>query len=112
MEHRGILVIACGALAHDLVRVKKLNQWNHMEFQCLPADYHNKPQLIPGAVEKKIIENQDDFETIYVGYSDCGTGGLLDAVLEKYNVERMPGAHCYEMFAGSYAFNALHEAEL
>ena len=112
MEHKGILVIACGALAHDLVRVKKLNQWNHMEFQCLPADYHNKPQLIPGAVEKKIIENQDDFETIYVGYSDCGTGGLLDAVLEKYNVERLPGAHCYEMFAGSDAFNALHEAEL
>jgi hypothetical protein len=31
-----ILVIACGAIARELVRIKKLNQWDHLEFQCLP----------------------------------------------------------------------------
>ncbi len=107
-----VLVIACGALSHDLVRVKKLNGWDHMDIQCLPADYHNKPQLIPDAVEQKITQNRHEYETIYVGYSDCGTGGLLDNVLAKHGVERLPGAHCYEMFAGTPVFSEIAEAEL
>ncbi|MEM7196490.1 MAG: DUF1638 domain-containing protein [Pseudomonadota bacterium] len=107
-----VLVIACGALAHDLVRVKKLNQWDGLDIQCLPADYHNTPQLIPDAVERKIQENRDDYETILVGYSDCGTGGLLDKILEREGVERLPGAHCYEMFSGSSTFEQIVEEEL
>ena len=107
-----LLIIACGALAHDLIRIKRLNRWEHMDVQCLPADYHNKPQLIPAAVEKKIRQNRAHYTRIYVGYADCGTGGLLDAVLEREQVERLPGAHCYEMFAGSAQFNQLHEAEI
>lgn len=107
-----VLVIACGALAHELVRVKTLNNWHHLEFQCLPAELHNYPEKIPEAVQKKIQENRAAFSSIFVGYSDCGTGGRLDRVLEQENVERLPGAHCYEMFSGSSVFNQLHEAEL
>ncbi len=107
-----VLVIACGALAHDLVRVRDANDWHHLEFQCLPAELHNRPQKIPAAVREKIRAARDEFREIFVGYSDCGTGGELDRVLEEEGVERLPGAHCYEMFAGSRAFNALHEAEI
>ena len=107
-----VLIIACGALAPDLVRVRDLNGWNHIDFQCLPAELHNKPQLIPQQVRNKIRENRDQYEHIFIGYSDCGTGGLLDDVIAEENVERLPGAHCYEMFAGSARFHALHEAEL
>lgn len=106
-----VLVIACGALAHELVKVRDLNGWNHMEFQCLPAEYHNYPQKIPAAVREKIRVNRPHFRRIFIGYSDCGTGGLLDAVIEEEGVERLPGAHCYEMFAGSRAFQALHDSE-
>lgn len=107
-----VLIIACGALAPDLVRVRELNGWDHIDFQCLPAELHNKPQLITGEVHKKIQQNRQRYQTIYVGYSDCGTGGQLDDMLKAENVERLPGAHCYEMFAGSEKFNKLHAAEL
>ncbi len=112
MSTNRVLIIACGALAPDLVRVRDLNGWDHIDFQCLPAELHNKPQLIPEQVRSKIQQNRDRYQTIFVGYSDCGTGGLLDAVLSQEGVERLPGAHCYEMFAGSKQFGQLHEAEL
>ena len=107
-----VLVIACGALAHDLVRVRDANGWDHLDFQCLPAELHNRPQLIPDAVREKIREARGRFGQIFVAYSDCGTGGKLDDVLAEEGVERLPGDHCYEMFSGGAAFKALHEAEL
>jgi hypothetical protein len=110
-DDQRVLVIACGALAHDLVRVKELNGWDHMDFQCLPAELHNRPQQIPAAVRDKIHENREKYRSIFVAYSDCGTGGLLDVVLKQEGVERLPGAHCYEMFAGKNIFSAMHEAE-
>ncbi|MBX2868332.1 MAG: DUF1638 domain-containing protein [Acidiferrobacterales bacterium] len=107
-----VLVIACGALAPDLVRVRDMNGWDHIDFQCLPAELHNQPQLITGKVREKIQQNRNAYKTIFVGYSDCGTGGQLDALIEQEKVERLPGAHCYEMFSGSETFDALHKKEL
>ena len=107
-----VLLIACGALAHDLVRVKGLNGWEHLDIQCLPAELHNTPQLIPDAVQNKIRENRGRYRQMFAAYSDCGTGGLLDKMLEAEGVERLPGAHCYEMFAGAGQFAQLHEAEI
>jgi hypothetical protein len=106
------LVIACGALARELVALRTLNNWPHMVVQCLPADWHNRPEKIPAAVRAKIQAARGRFASIFVAYADCGTGGLLDAVLAEEGVERIPGAHCYEFFAGSSAFAALAEAEL
>ena len=105
------LVIACGALAHEIVALRKLNDWPHMAVQCLPAELHNRPHKIPDAVREKIRQNRDRFASIFVAYADCGTGGLLDAVLQEEGVERIPGAHCYEFFAGSAAFAELADAE-
>ncbi len=106
-----VLVIACGALAHELVRIKNLNHWEHVDIQCLPAELHNDPQKIPPAVRRKIRDNRADYEKLFVAYSDCGTGGLLDKMLREEKVERLPGAHCYEMFAGKEKFRHLHESE-
>lgn len=108
-----INVIACGALANELVALKALNNWDHFNIDCLPAKYHSTPALIPDAVRKKIaqIRKKNDGE-ILIGYGDCGTGGLLDVVLEETDTKRLPGAHCYQFFAGHDVFNALHEAEI
>ena len=106
-----ILIIACGAIARELVRVKKLNQWDHIEFQCLPPELHNKPELIPVAVRAKIESQAALYEKIFVAYADCGTGGALDEVLIEYGIERIAGAHCYEFFTGSEQFHAIAEAE-
>ena len=106
-----VLVIACGAIARELVRIQRLNGWEHIEFQCLPPELHNRPEKIPPAVLEKIESERDNFERIFVAYADCGTGGLLDRALEGTGVERIPGAHCYEFFAGSEVFDALADEE-
>ena len=106
------LIIACGALAREIVALRSLNNWPHLVVQCLPADLHNRPEKIPEAVRAKIHKARGRFNSIFVAYADCGTGGLLDAVLAEEQVERIPGAHCYEFFAGTAQFEALAEAEL
>lgn len=106
-----VLIIACGALARELTAVIAANGWRHMTVQCLPADLHNRPDRIPDAVREKIRAGRARFARILVAYADCGTGGLLDRVLEDEGVERLPGAHCYEFYAGADAFAALADAE-
>lgn len=106
-----ILVIACGAIARELVRIRELNGWEHVEFQCLPAELHNRPERIPHAVLAKIDEQRGRYGRIFVAYADCGTGGLLDKALEGTGVERIPGAHCYEFFAGGPEFHRLAAEE-
>ena len=106
-----ILLIACGALARELVQIVRLNQWQHVRIQCLPPDLHNQPGRIPAAVRDLIERNRGQYQNIFVAYADCGTGGKLDAVLREFDAERLPGAHCYEFFTGQHDFEALSEAE-
>lgn len=108
---KGVLLIACGALARELVELSRANGWEHIRIQCLPAELHNTPADIPAAVAGMIEKYRDDYRHIFVAYADCGTGGALDRVLETYGVSRIPGAHCYEFYAGPEAFAALHDAE-
>lgn len=105
------LVIACGALAREMLALVELNHWDHVTLTCLPAKLHNTPQLIPAAVERKIRAARKRYDRILCLYGDCGTGGLLDRVLEREGVARIEGAHCYEFYAGGEDFAALHDAE-
>ena len=105
------LVIACGALAHEITTLIRVNGWRHLKVECLPASLHNRPALIAPAVKQKIRESRDRFDSVFVAYADCGTGGQLDRVLAEEGVERLPGAHCYEFFWGSKPFLERHEHE-
>ncbi len=106
-----LLLIACGALAHEVMAVLRMSKLEGVEVQCLPAKLHNTPQKIPEAVRVKIREERPRFEHIFVLYGDCGTGGLLDEVLAEEGVERIAGAHCYEFFATTPIFNEMADAE-
>jgi hypothetical protein len=105
------LVIACGALAKELIAAIKLNRWTHMAVTCLPAILHNRPERITEAVRGKIRANRDRYARILCLYGDCGTGGMLDAMLAEEGVERIEGAHCYAFYAGLSDFDAMMEEE-
>jgi hypothetical protein len=109
---QGLLIIACGALAHEITALKRANAWEQLDVRCLPAELHNRPERIPAAVRALIRASRCHYRSIFVAYADCGTGGLLDAVLAEEGAERIPGAHCYEFFATSPVFTALAEAEI
>lgn len=106
-----VLLIACGALAHEIVALRSLHQWQHLDVQCLPADLHNRPREIPAAVKAKIDANRGRYAQMFVAFADCGTGGRLDAMLEREGIERIAGAHCYEFYAGHGAFEAMAQDE-
>jgi len=107
------LIIACGALAREILAVIEQAGWSNLSITCLPAIWHNYPDRIPEGVRQKIRENRDRYDRLLVLYGDCGSGGELDRVLEEEGgVERIPGPHCYEFYAGPANFAALQEAEL
>jgi hypothetical protein len=108
-----LFVLACGAIAREVLRVIELNGWTHVTLRCLPGKLHNTPKLIAGLVDERLTEAEASgaFDAFFVAYADCGTGGALDAVLERHDVGRLPGDHCYAFFAGVEDWLAMHEAE-
>lgn len=111
---RRTLVLACGALAREVLAIKSVLGLDDaaMTLQCLPAHLHNRPALIAPRVAAVLERRRADFDQVYVVYGDCGTGGALDAVLERYRAERLPHAHCYALYAGQEQFDALVEEEI
>jgi hypothetical protein len=105
------LLIACGALAREVVDVIRLNGWTHFSVTCLPAIWHNTPNKIPEGVRRKIDEARGNYDRILVLYGDCGSGGLLDRVLEEEGVERIDGPHCYAFYSGVEDFLAEADAD-
>ena len=99
-----ILLVACGALAREILAIRDANGWRHMELQCLPAKYHLHPEKIVTAVENLIRERRDMYQKIFVVYADCGTGGLLERKCDELGVEMIEGPHCYSFFEGNSAF--------
>lgn len=107
------LLIACGALGREIIDLIEHNHWSHLDVTCLPAKLHHQPSLIPEAIRKKIRSNRQKFDSIYVLYGDCGTGGELDRVLEEEGgIERIPGPHCFSFFAGNSIFAAGAEDDM
>jgi hypothetical protein len=106
------LVVSCGALARELrtVLAQMPGGTDHYTVIFLPSNLHNRPTEIPAAVERAVIE-AGPHDHVFVAYADCGTGGLLDPVVTRLGATRLPGAHCYEFFAGPEAFAHLSERE-
>lgn len=109
----GPLVLACGALASELrAALGAIGLADEVEVRHLPANLHNRPERIVPTLEPLLAEATAAGRRVLVAYADCGTGGALDRLLAGHpGVARLPGAHCYEFFAGAATFEALHEAE-
>ena len=106
-----ILLIACGALAHEILALKRANGWDHLDLQCLPANLHLWPDRIPAAVEAAVTAHRAAYDDVFVVYADCGTGGLLQAKCAELGVGMVEGPHCYAFFEGNAAFAARAEEE-
>ena len=105
--HQGrILLIACGALAHEVLALKRLNGWDHMDLQCLPANLHLWPEKITAAVAQAVAEHKSTYGSIFILYADCGTGGLLQEKCKELGVQMIAGPHCYSFFEGNDTFAA------
>lgn len=112
VDNARVLLIACGALAREIVDLVERNNWQAFDIQCLPAKWHNTPQFIVPALREKIRKHRADYKKIFVLYGDCGTGGLLDAMLEEEGVERIDGPHCYSFYSGNAEFSKREEADM
>ncbi|MCB1380304.1 MAG: DUF1638 domain-containing protein [Alphaproteobacteria bacterium] len=107
-----VLLLACGALAREIVDLMERNRWQGFDLQCLPAKWHNTPEKIVPALREKIRDAKGRYRSIFVLYGDCGTGGLLDAMLAEEGVERIEGPHCYAFFSGNAAFESHAEEDV
>ena len=106
-----VLLLACGALAREILALTRLNGWSHMDLACLPAILHHRPDQIPDAVEAAVAEHRAHYDRICVVYADCGPGGQLQALCDRLGVEMIAGPHCYSFFEGNLNF-AAHEDEI
>ncbi len=104
-----ILLLACGALAREILAVKDSQGWDHMTLACLPAILHNTPDKIVPAVRAAVAKHRSTYDTIFVVYADCGTGGLLKAACDEMGVEMVDGPHCYSFYEGNAKFAELGE---
>ena len=108
----GVLLIACGALAREIVELIEANRWRGFDIQCLPAIWHNTPEKIPDGVRHVIRASRSRYRSMFVVYGDCGTGGLLDKALAEEGVERIAGPHCYAFFSGLKRFAQTEEGDI
>ncbi len=106
-----ILLLACGALAREIIDLRKANGWSHLDLACLPAIFHNTPDRIPDAVRTAVERHRDAYDRIFVVYADCGTGGRLQALCDELGVQMVAGPHCYSFFEGNAAFARRSEEE-
>lgn len=107
-----VLLIACGALAREILALRQANGWSHLDLKCLPANLHLWPDRITEAVAAAVTEHRADYDSIFVVYADCGTGGLLQAKCAELGVEMVAGPHCYAFFEGLDAFAARADEEI
>ena len=106
-----VLVIACGALVREITELKERYGWDHLQLKCIDAKLHMRPALIPARLRAMIQKYKNEFDEIFVAYADCGTCGEIDKVLDEEGIQRLPGAHCYQFFAGTERFAVLSDAE-
>src|SRR5580704_4421382 len=103
-------VIACGALSGHVREIVARRGWP-VAVRSLPAGLHNRPQKITEWAERAVVSAQGESRTPVLAYADCGTYGALDDLCARYGVRRLPGLHCYDVFAGASAMAAMFEAE-
>jgi len=108
-----LLVIGCGMLAREILAVKEQFSLDHLDLTCLPAEFHFYPDRIAPALDKAIEKAKTEgYGRIFVGYADCGSGGMVDRICEKHGVERMDGPHCFAFYQSMEAFRAVEDGDM
>ena len=102
--------MACGALAGHVREIAARRGWP-VAVRSLPAVLHNRPQQIAVLAERAVVSALSSGRTVALAYADCGTYGALDQLCARYRVRRLPGLHCYDVFAGAPRVAAMFEAE-
>jgi hypothetical protein len=102
---RKIKVIACGALAREILAVCDANRLTHIDLTCLPAIWHVYPDRIAPALREKIAEARaEGVDNIFIAYAECGTRGEIDKICEEEGISRIAGPHCYAFYSGTEKF--------
>jgi hypothetical protein len=105
-----VAVIACGALSVDISAISTRRGWA-LDVHPLPPLLHNHPERIAAEVERLVDELTPGYERVAIGYADCGTYGALDEVCDRRGLTRLPGQHCYDVYAGADAIATLSAQE-
>ncbi|GAA1779541.1 DUF1638 domain-containing protein [Nocardioides hankookensis] len=93
-------LIACGAIAQPCKEIVDRHDWP-VDVHPLPPLLHNQPHLIAGEVRRLAADLGPSYDSVVIGYADCGTYGALDSVCDELGLARLPGLHCYDVFAGA-----------
>ena len=100
-------------IAREILAVKRNHALGHLELTCLPAEYHYYPDRIAPAMDAAIEKARaEGYRHIFVGYADCGTGGMLDRICEKHGVQRLAGPHCFAVYQGLEAFAQAQDGDM
>lgn len=105
-----LAVIACGALGLHIREITARRGWQ-IELSCLPAVFHNHPRQIVPAVERIAVAALARGQRVAVAYADCGTYGALDGLCGRLGLRRLPGLHCFDLFAGEDRLRSLFASE-
>jgi hypothetical protein len=106
-------VIACGAIAREILAVCAHHGLSHVDIQCLPAIWHAYPQRIVPGLEKALADARHrGFRKIFFAYADCGTGGDIDRLCDREGIARIAGPHCYSFFSGNEDFQSKADDDL
>ncbi|MBA52585.1 MAG: hypothetical protein CL456_10820 [Acidimicrobiaceae bacterium] len=111
MSEQSVLILACGALAREIKSLLRVNGLKNVEVEYLPASLHNRPERICGQIRARLERALSEFDRVLLGYADCGTGGEIDRLCSEFQIERLPGSHCYEFYLEAGRFDQLHEEE-
>jgi hypothetical protein len=103
-------VVACGALAGHIREIAARRGWN-LAVRPLPAALHNHPQNIKSHSERVLVAAQAKGARAVIAYADCGTYGALDDLAEASGAQRLPGLHCYDLYAGAAEIGRLFAEE-
>jgi hypothetical protein len=105
-----VALIACGAIARPCAEVVAERGWR-VDVHPLPPLLHNHPERIAAQVDELAGELLTRYDTVAVGYADCGTYGALDEVCKRRGLARLEGLHCYDVYGGADRMREIFEAQ-
>jgi hypothetical protein len=73
---------------------------------------HNRPDHIPHEAARALSSLPlASGDPAVVAYADCGTYGKLDELCSQQGIRRLPGLHCYDIYAGPDTISELFHME-